>query len=95
MKARERSTGFRCLLPGHVVRPIVCFTGGRNVNIGVSIVSCVYLVALAEVLDDVQVDPGRFHEAVFQQPAVRLRVGVTLSQHIFQGSLEEPNPCQH
>lgn len=94
-KASEMSTAFRRLLPGHIVGPIVCLRGGGNINVGVSVVARVYLVALAKVLDDVQVDAGCFHEAVLQQPAVRLRVGVTLSQHIFQGGLEEPNPCQH
>ena len=89
------STGFGGLLQGHIVRPIVCLTGGGNINVGVSVVARVYLVELAKVLDDVEVDAGRFHEAVLQQPAVRLRVGVTLSQHIFQGGLEEPNPRQH
>lgn len=68
----ERSTGFRYLLQWHIVRPIVRFRGGGDVNVGVSIVGRVYLVALAEALDDVQVGAGCFHEAVFQQPAVRL-----------------------
>lgn len=44
--------------------------GGGNVNVGVPVVGRVYLVALAKVLDDVQVDAGRLYEAVFQQPAV-------------------------
>lgn len=87
----------RRLLGGHIVWPVVRLGagGGGNVNVGVPVVGRVYLVALAKVLDDVQVDAGRFHEAVFQQPAVRLRVGVALPQHVFQGSLEEPNPRQH
>lgn len=83
------------MFPGHVFRPVVRFRGGGNVNVGVSIVSHIDLVTLAEVFDDVQVDPGRFHEAVLQQPAVRLTVGVTLLQYIFQGGLKKPNPCQH
>lgn len=94
-EAWERSTGFRYFLRRHIVWPIVCFRGGGNINVGVSIAGCVYLVALAKALDDVQVGAGRFHEAVFQQPAVRLRVGVALSQHIFQGRLEETNSRQH
>lgn len=73
----------------------MCFRGGGNVNVGISIVGCVYLVALAKALDDVQVGAGSFHKAVFQQPAIRLRVEVALSQHIFQGGLEVTNPCQH
>lgn len=54
------------------------FTGGGHVNVRVSVVGCIDLVALAEVLDDVQVDASRFHEAVFQKPAIRLGVGVAL-----------------
>ena len=71
------------------------FRGGGNVNVGVSVAGCVYLVALAEALDDVQVGASRFHEAVFQQPAVRLRVEVALSNYIFQGGLEVTDPRQH
>lgn len=73
----------------------MCFRSGGNVNVGVSIVGCVYLVVLPKALDDVQVGAGSFHEAVLQQPAVRVRVEVTLSQHIFERSLEVTNPCQH
>lgn len=91
----ERSAGLRRLLQRYIIWPIVCFGGGGNIDVGVSVVGRVYLVALAQALDDVQVDSGRFHEAVLQQPAVRVRVGVTLSQHVFQGGLQEPNPCQH
>lgn len=73
----------------------MCFGGGGNIKVGVSVVGCVYLVALAKALDDVQIGAGRFYEAVLKQPALRLRVGVTLSQHVFHGGLEVTNPCQH
>lgn len=48
------------------------FGGGGDVDVGVSVIGRVYLVALAEALDDVQVGAGGFHEAVFQEPAVGL-----------------------
>ena len=95
MLFNERSTVFRCWLRGHVVRPVVCFRRAGNINVWVPVVGCIYLVALAEALDDVQVRAGRFHEAVLQQPALGLRVGVALPQHVFQGGLEETNPRQH
>lgn len=89
------STGIRRLLGRHIVRPVVGLGGGGNVDVGVPVIGRVYLVALAEGLDDVQVDASRLHEAVLQQPAVRLGVGVTLPQHVFQGGLEEADPRQH
>jgi len=73
----------------------VCLGGGWDINVGVSIVGCVYLVALAKALNDIDVGTGSFHKAVFQQPAIRFRVGVSLSQHIFQGGLEVTNTGQH
>lgn len=66
----ERSTGLRYLLRWHVVWPVVCFRGGGDIYIGVSVVGCVDLIVLAEALDDVQVGAGCFHEAVFQQIAI-------------------------
>lgn len=89
------STGIRRLLGRHIVRPVVGLGGGGNVDVGVPVIGRVYLVALAKGLDDVQVDASRLHEAVLQQPAVRLGVGVTLPQHVFQGGLEEADPRQH
>lgn len=94
-EAGEGSAGYRHLLGRYVVWPIVCFGSGGNINVGVSIVGCVYVVVLAEALDDVQVGAGRLHEAVLQQPAIRLRLRVSLPQHIFQGGLEVTNPRQH
>ncbi|TNN84157.1 E3 ubiquitin-protein ligase UBR1 [Liparis tanakae] len=78
----------RSLEVGHIVRPVVRFRGGGDVDVGVSVGGCVDLVALAEALDDVQVGAGRFHEAVFQQPAVGLGVEVALPQHVLQRGLE-------
>lgn len=87
------SAGVGRLLAGNVVRAVMCFRAAGDVYVGVSVVGRVDLVALAEIFDDVQVDPGRFHEAVLQQPAVGFRVGVALLQHIFQGGLKEADPC--
>lgn len=87
------SAGISCVFVGNVVRPVMGLGGAGHVNVGVSVVGRVDLVALAEVFDDVQVDPGRFHEAVLQQPAVRFGVGVAVFQHILQGGLEEADPC--
>lgn len=89
------STGHWQVFWRHVVWPIGCFGGGGHVNVGVSIVGCVYLVAFAQALDDIQVGACCFHEAVFKQPSVRLRVGVSLSQHVFQGGLEVTHTGQH
>lgn len=79
----------------NVVWSVVRLGRGWEVDVGVSAVACVDLVVLAKVLDDAQVGAGRFHEAGFQQPAVRVRVGVPLSQHILQGGLEVTDPCQY
>lgn len=72
----------------------MCSGSGGHINVGVSVVGCVYLIALAKALDDVQISARRFHEAVFKQPAFGLRVGVTLPEHVFQGGLEVTNSCQ-
>lgn len=87
------SAGVGRLLAGKVVRPVMCLGAAGDVNVGVSVVGRVDLVAFAEVFDDVQVDPGRFHQAVLQQPAFRFRVGVAVLQHILQGGLKEAHPC--
>lgn len=71
-EAGARSAGLRSLLWGDVVRTVVSFGSAGHVDVGVSVVGRVYLVALAEALDDVQVDAGGLHEAVLQQPAVGL-----------------------
>lgn len=64
------SAGIGCLIRGDVVRPVVRLRAAGDVDVGVSVAGCVDLVALAEVFDDVQVDPGRLHEAVLQQPSI-------------------------
>lgn len=64
------SAGVGRLLAGNVVGPVMRLRGAGHVDVGVSVVGRVDLVALAEVFDDVQVDPRRFHQAVLQQPAV-------------------------
>lgn len=87
------SAGISCVLAGNIDRPVMGLGGAGHVNVGVSVVGCVDLVALAEVFDDVQVDPGRFHDAVLQQPAIGFGVGVSVFQHILQGGLEETDPC--
>lgn len=80
---------------GNIVWSVMRLGRGWDVNVGVSVVAPAYLVALAEVLDDIQVGAGGFHQAVFQQPAVGVRVGVPLSQHVLQGGLEVTDPCEH
>lgn len=53
---------------------VLCLLAGAgNIDIGV----VVHLVALAQVLDDVEVVAGRLSNAVLQEPAVRLRVRIS------------------
>lgn len=89
------SAGVSRVFAGNIVRSVMGLGGGGHVDVGVSVVGHVDLVALAEVFDDVQVDPRRLHEAVLQQPAVGFGVGVAVFQHVLQGSLEEADPCEH
>lgn len=89
------SAGISRVFARTLVGPVMGFGGAGHVDVGVSVVGRVDLVALAEVFDDVQVDPSRFHEAVLQQPAVGFRVGVAVFQHVLQGGLEEADPRQH
>lgn len=81
--------GNRDLLYGHVL--LCLLTGAWYIDVGVII----YLVALAQVLDDVKVITRSVCNAVLQKPAIRLRVRVPTPQHILHGCLKITHSCQH
>ena len=92
-KHRPMLAGLGRLCGWHVVGAVA--GRGGDVEVAVTVLRRVDLVALAQVLDDVEVEASRLCKAVLQQPALRLGVGVPLLQHILQGGLEVAHAGQH
>lgn len=88
------STGWR--LAGHRDLDLLWWqfllcSSSRDIDVWV----VVNLVTLSQVLNNVKVGPGRFCQAVFQNPTIWFRLWITQPENVLHGRLQITDTCQN